>query len=651
MAKVFHELVPLEDVEAALSKHLRLEPLGVEEVDLVNSLGRTLAEDVYSPIDYPPFDRSEVDGYAVHAEDTYGADEERPAVLAVTGGSPVGRAPQAPLGRGEAFEIATGAVVPREANAVVMEEYTDRENGRVKVYRPVAPGENVVHAGSDISLGDLALSRGTLLGPRELGLLAALGKRRVKVYRKVKVAVFSTGNEVVEPGEKLELGQIYDSNSFFIVSSLLEMGAEARYAGHLPDDYQSILHALRCEVEESDVIITSGGTSAGAGDLVYRAFDDLGRPGLIIHGVKVKPGKPTAIAVARGKLLIGLPGFPLSCAMVFLTVVRPLIAKLMGLELDGYQSVKATFPFRVRTGQGKTWLIPVSLVSSANGLVAYPVTMKSGDVSPLVSAEGYVRVPEGKELLEGGETVDVFLMSRRTTTPELTIIGSHDVALYRVIEVMNMRGRCKVIAVGSLRGLQAAASGEADLAPVHLLDEETGDYNLPFIRRMNLEGKVRLIRGYARRIGFISRPGLDVNGFEDLFTKGYAFVNRNRGSGTRTFIDVKLREACAGLHLRLEKVPSLIRGYTYEVKTHTAVAAAVAHGRADVGVGIEYAARAYNLSFKPLTWEVMDFAVPSERLQKASVERFREALRSRRLAEALKAIPGYELLKNSGELI
>ena len=366
--------------------------------------------------------------------------------------------------------------------------------------------------------------------------------------------------------------------------------------------------------------------------------------------MRVKPVKPTVIAVVNGKLAVGLPRFPLSSTMVFHRVVRPLIARLAGIRLGGEEKVEARAPYRMRAGRGRAWLIPVHLVRGGEGLLAYPVSMSSGSISPLVMADGYMYVEEGVELVEEGEPVEVRLFPGARGTPGLTVIGSHDLALPRVLAAADLMEDAKIINVGSLRGLYAAARGEADLAPTHLLDEETGAYNEPFLDKLGIRDKVALIRGYARTIGFIVPPGnpQGIKGFEDLVLRRPMMVNRNKGSGTRSFIDAGLRRAAEklGVRLRATEIP----GYTYEVRTHTAVAAAVAQGRADVGVGIEAAARMYGLGFVPLGREILDFAVPRDRLGKKEVEAFIDALKTL-ASTVLEGLPGYSVLEDTGRLI
>ncbi len=651
--RIFHRLSSVNEVFSTLSRYVELKPKGVEEVNLNEALNRVLAEDLYSPIDYPPFDRSEVDGYAVRAEDTYGADEEHPIKLKLLGSIEVGQIPKYEVVKGTAVEVATGALIPKGANAVIMEEYTHRDHNDVLVYKYVAPGENIAFTASDISMGDLVLRKGTKLEPSHIALLAGLGIWKIKVYKRIKVAIFSTGNEIVEPGKPLKLGMIYDSNSYYLLSELRKLGAEAEFVTHLPDDYDLMLKELSKALDQYDIVITSGGTSAGVGDLTYRVFDVLGNPGVVIHGLKIKPGKPTVFAVVNGKLLIGMPGFPLSCAMVFHKVVKPIIAKLMGLEDIDEREIKAIMPYRLRVGKGRSWLIPVSIVSDGKSLIAYPVTFSSGSIAALTYADGYVYVSEDKELIMEGEEVNVYLLKELVKLPELTIIGSHDIALWRILVESGLIAKSKVLSVGSLRGWYAIRNGEADIAPTHLLDEDTGEYNVPFLDKIGVKGRAIILRGYIRRIGFIVTKGNPkrIHTFKDLLRNDVTFVNRVKGSGIRVFIDIQLKKLSKKLGMKFSELTSRINGYNYEVRTHTAVAAAIAQGRADVGVAAEIAARMYNLEFIPLATEIVDFLIRKDRLSKRSVKEFIEVMRSDMVKKLLRKLPGYEVLRDTGKIL
>ncbi len=651
--RIFHRLIELDDVINVVSKYYKLAPLGVEEIDLLNGLGRVLAEDIYAPIDHPPFDRSEVDGYAVRAEDTYGADEHRPVELEVIGGVEAGVKPGIAVSRGQAAEIATGAMLPRGANGVVMVEYTGRRGNRILVYRSIVPGENVATTGSDISMGDLVLTRGTRITANEIGLLAGLGITRVKVYRRPRIAVFSTGNEVVEPGEPLKDGKVYDVNGYLIASSLTELGAEVEFLGKLPDNYDTIYREVSSALDRYDIIITSGSTSAGLGDLVYRVFDNLGEPGVIVHGLLIKPGKPTVIAVARGKLLFGLPGFPLSCYMVLNKVVKPVVTRLLGLREEPRRIIKAKLPVRIRKPFGRTWLLPVALVEGPSGFTAYPVSMKSGSISPLIRSDGFAVLESNRDVYYEDEVIEVELYSPTIRVPELVIIGSNDPLLYVILDKIGLIDYTRVIVTGSMGGWFAVKRGEADIAPTHLLDEETGVYNTPFLDKLGLRDEAVLIRGYDRRIGIVVKQGnpKNVMSVKDFLRSDITIVNRPRGAGARILLDILLKKIATEKGIGFEELVRNINGYTYEVKTHTAIAAAVKQGRADAGIAVEYVAKAYGLDFIPITWEHYDFLIRKDRLDKKRVKEFMEALRSKTIRELVNSTTGYRAPDNMGYTI
>jgi len=283
--KLFHRLVSIDEALQIVLSRVDLKPRGVEIVDLNNALYRVLASDIYSPIDHPPFDRSEVDGYAVKTVDVAFSTELNPTRLRITGVVKTGESGEEYSCDNGAVRVSTGAIIPRDCDAVVMEEYTEMHNGFVDVYRPVAPGENIATCGSDISAGDFILPKGTLLKHEHIALLAGLGFKEIPVYVKPRIAVFSTGNEVVEPGRKLELGKVYDVNGYLVTQFLREMGVEVEYKGVIPDDYELLREFIAKSLVEYDAVVTSGGTSAGESDLVYRVFSELGE--ILVHGLKI----------------------------------------------------------------------------------------------------------------------------------------------------------------------------------------------------------------------------------------------------------------------------------------------------------------------------------------------------------------------------
>ncbi|MDW8359816.1 MAG: molybdopterin biosynthesis protein [Candidatus Caldarchaeum sp.] len=650
MATVFHNLVSVEEALELVDKALGgLKPLGVEKIPVAKALGRTIAENILAKASAPPFDRSTVDGYAVKASDTYPATEETPVVLEVVGRAEIGVPFGGVVADGKCVEIATGAMVPRGANAVVMVEFTKKiPGGKIMVFRPASPNENIAQTGSDISLGDTVLRRGTAITPREIAVLSSVGLKEVRVYRKVKAAVYSTGDEVVESGTALPLGKIYDVNGPTLTAMMQEIGAEADFKGIIPDDYGLMVEKISESLRSGyDLVITSGSTSAGFGDVVYKVFRELSRGKVLVHGLRIKPGKPTALAVADGKLLIGLPGFPLSAMMVFQKLVKPIVETLSGSNPKTTKRVKAKLALRVEAGRGKLEMIPVQIIDTEKDLVAYPLLGHSGSTHLLSIADGILEASENREFFDEGEEVEISLISEKITPPELVIIGSHCPGVDLLLEETNI-ANVKLVNVGSVGGWHAVRNGEADIAGTHLLDEATAGYNTHMLDRLGLRGKAALVRGYARRIGFVVREGnpTGVKSFEDLLRKDIVMVNRIKGSGIRTYTDIRLAE------LGVEDPVKQIRGYDYEVRTHTAVAAAIAHERADVGITLEAVAKHFGLEFIPLTEEIYDFAVPKHRMVKNSVKKFIETLSSKPFQEKLRqTLPGYRPLNETGTVI
>jgi len=649
---IFHELLTPEDALSKIFSTVKIEPVGVEIVKIEDSYGRVLASDIYSRIDVPPFDRSTMDGFAVRAEDTFGADELNPIKLRVVGNIETGAEELPRINPGETAEIATGAPLPPGANAVVMVEYTKRVGDELLVYRSVTPGENVMSAGSDVMMGELVLRKCTVIREREVGLLAAVGLREVEVFRRPRVAIISTGNELVSPGGTLSPGKIYDINTYTISHAVRSMGAEPVIMGIVRDDINEMRNTITKALSVSDLVLLSGGTSAGLADLTYRVLDEIGPPGIIIHGLKVKPGKPTVVAVSRdGKLVVGLPGYPSSALMIFNIIVKPILAKMLCTSVDETR-IRARLAIRAEGARGRRALYPVGLVDTGHGIVAYPLPAESGAISTLAYADGYIMIPETVEYLDSGDEVEVALFTHQYMPSNLYIIGSHDIGLDLLIPMLPGFVRARVINVGSMGGLYAVKRGEADVAGLHLVDEETGQYNIPYMVKYDVRNAV-LVRGYMREQGLIVPRGnpKNVNSIEDLLKGDVKIVNRNKGAGTRFLLDIKLKDAASRMGVKFEDLVKRINGYYYEVKTHTAVAAAVAQGKADAGVGIRAAAAMYGLDFIPLGWESYDFAIPIDRLDKDSVKAFLNLLRSPEFKERLEGLPGYKVPGDIGSII
>ncbi len=639
--KVFRTLVTIEEAHAELYKYFKARPGSIDEVPTSEAMGRTLAEDVIAKIDVPGFDRAAMDGYAVIAEDTFGADDDNPKRLQIVGRCEAGRQVSISTRKGETIEISTGAPIPRGSNAVVMVEYTGRTNLTVEIYRPVVPGENVAAAGSDIMAGELVLRKGETITPREIGVLAALGEEKVKVFRKPRIAILSTGNELLPPGARLEYGKIYDINASAIAASVIECGGEPMNLGITTDDPAIMEEKLRQALQDADMVLTSGSTSAGAGDLVYGIIDNLGKPGVLVHGISVKPGKPALVAVVDGKPLVGLPGYPTSALMIFHALVAPVLRSMSGLARRPVIVLDAKLAFKTMSAKGRRELLPVHLTHAATGeYLAYPALGGSGAITSFSLSDGFIDIPDTVEFLEEGEQVKVNLFGITLKPADLVVIGSHCVGIDVLIGIIRERAPeflAKVINTGSLGGLHAVKRGEADVAGVHLLDEATGEYNLPFFHRFGLQAKAVLVKGYTREQGFLLPKGNPngIRAFEDLLGRKLSLMNRNRGSGTRILVDFCLSKIAASKAMKLHELTSKIQGYDSEAKSHSAVAAAVAHGRADIGVGIRTVAETYGLDFVKIGDESFDFLVSKDRFDKPAVQSFLSALKSKEFASTL----------------
>lgn len=630
--KEFRRLITIGEAKKIIH-NLGIQP-GVMDVDIEHAFGRVLARDVISGVDVPPFNRASMDGYAVLASDTYHAREDRPARLKLVGSIPAGVNADIHIERGEAAEIATGAVMPSGADAVVMVEYTAISDGRViSILRPVSINENVMHAGADIMVGERVLKKGTLLGAREIGVLAAIGRKTVGVCG-LSAGIISTGNELAVPGGKLGAGEIYDINSFSIASSVKECVGNPVLYGIVRDDRNEIEKIVKKAAEECDIILTSGSTSAGAGDMMYRIIEDNGT--VLAHGIDIKPGKPAIIGKIFGKPIFGLPGYPVSALTIFNEFIAPVIRKITGKKEERIKK-SAKMAVRVRS-DGRSQLLPVGLV---RGWV-YPIEKGSGAITTLCEADGFIEIPATLELIEAGENVDVTLFGK-IETPDLLFVGSHCLGVDILCDIMNLKMR--VINAGSSGGLSAIRNGTADIAGVHLLDE-SGVYNIPFLARFSIDNAV-IIKGYLREQGLIVRADSRIERFEDIIDA--RIINRNSGSGTRVMTDLKLRKVAEQMGISFEELTNSIKGYHTEAKTHSAVASAVRLGKADAGIGIRTVAELNGLEFIKIADEEYDFVVPLKLLDSREIRIFIKALRSEEFSKKLPR--GLRTYERTGEII
>jgi putative molybdopterin biosynthesis protein len=655
----FLHVLDRDEAERRFRAALDLTPRASERVPLTDALGRVLASDVVAPVDVPSFDRSNVDGFAVVAADTFGASEEAPRVVSLADETiHTGVVPTTIVRSGIAVAIATGGMVPRGADAVVMIEHADVRSVRLQadqvrlkpdtpyeqlhIARAVTAGSGISFAGTDITAGETVLRQGQLLTSRDTGVLAAIGVAEIEVRRKPVVAILSTGDEIIAPGSPMRPGFVYDSNAQVLADAVRELGGEPLRLGITQDDETALRQRLRDALARADAVLLSGGTSKGAGDVSYRVVAELTDPGIVAHGVALKPGKPICLAATGGKPVVVLPGFPTSAIFTFHEFVAPVLRLLAGRGSDERTVVQARLAVKVNSEIGRTEYLLVGLVPMGgdSALAAYPMGQGSGSVTTFSRADGFATIGRHEEIVPAGTVIDVHLLGRDLQLADLVVIGSHCVGLDYLLGELQRRGvHSKFLAVGSTGGLDAAKRGECDLAGVHLLDPTTGEYNRSF-----LTDALELIPGYGRLQGVVFRRGdarFEGRDVERAVANALAdpesvMVNRNAGSGTRVLIDRLLRRAgppsdASSRPADVIKPP----GYAVQPRNHNAVVAAVVQGRADWGVTLESVARAAGLGFLPLQAEQYDFIVPKARAQRPGVIAFRHLLAEPATHEAL----------------
>ncbi|MFB6233658.1 MAG: molybdopterin biosynthesis protein, partial [Haloarculaceae archaeon] len=608
--KEFHDLVPPDSAREVI-EGLDLGG-GTEHVPLDAARGRVLGERIDADIDVPGFDRASMDGYALRARDTFGADEADPARLAVSGSVHTGETPAVRVEPGTAVEVSTGAVMPSGADAVVKVERTTRDGDSVAVRTAVAPGDSVMAAGADVAAGERALGPGTRITPREIGLLSALGVHEVPVRRRPMVGILSTGDELVRPGDDLDhrRGQIYDVNSYTIAASVEEAGGEAVLYPHAGDDYGEMERLLREAASECDLVLTSGSTSASAVDVVYKVVEEHGE--LLLHGVAVKPGKPMLVGTIEDAAYVGLPGYPVSALTIFRTFVAPAVRAAAGREEPATERVRGEMAVRERYAEGRLRLMPVGLLEDGDGeTLVYPVDKGSGATTSLVEADGIVEVPAGTDYVADGELVDVRLFSPAVRPPTVLAVGEDDPALSRLFDDLE---RPRFLPLGSREGLRRLRDGLPDAAIVAgptERDVETVE-----------------LGGWTREWGLVVPPDdpEGVEGLLDVVDRDLRFVNRNRESGLRASLEARLSEVAETRDTTLAAVTDAIDGFELTRRAHESPPRVVAAGDADAALGLRATAEALGLGFVPVGVQRVRALANPARTGKAGVRDLQAAI-------------------------
>lgn len=618
-------------VEEARKKYMQaLEEAGClkqeeERTDTYESLGRITAEAVYAKCCSPLFNAAAMDGIAVKSAETAEAGEERPLALSLGSGYRI---------------IDTGDPVKSPFDAVIMaEDVMETGEGMVTITKSVPGWQNVRPIGEDIAAGEMLLPSHHTIRPVDIGVLLAGGILNLEIFKKPQVSIIPTGTEIIMPHENPKEGDIIDSNSGMIAAMVTESGGVPYRCSIVPDDYQKIKETVLQETERSDMVIINAGSSAGTEDYTVHVLREIGQ--VIVHGVAMKPGKPVILAIVQGKPVIGLPGYPVSAYLAFENFAEPVLRIMAGLSPNKGSStrktVKAVLSKRTVSSLKHREYVRVKVGKVGDKFVCAPLARGAGAAMSLVRADGFCVIPQESEGFEAGETVDVELYTDLVQIENtLVSIGSHDM----IIDVMNdmMAERFPGMNlsgthVGSMGGLMALSRGETVIAPTHLLDEETGEYNVSYMENIFPGENMALIKGVDRIQGIMVKKGnpLGIKGVEDLTRVRY--VNRQRGAGTRVLLDYKLKQA--GI------TPDMIDGYDKEAATHMAVAALVASEEIDAGMGVKSAADAMGLDFIEVGTEEYDFAIRQENLELPQVRAFRQILESEEFHEKLAEMGGY----------
>ena len=412
---MFRELITYNQAKKLIFNEINPKPLGNEKIYLIDAYSRILYEDIISNMDIPPFDRSTVDGYAVIAKDTFAAEEFSPIELKIIGEVKVGIYPKIKLKKGEAAEIVTGAPIPIGADAVVMVENTQKQKNQLFIYRAVTQSENIMKKGADIKKDEIILKAGKILEASDIGVIAALGFTSVKVFKIPTIAVISTGAEIIEPGKALIPGKIYDINAYSLSAAILDSGGKPLFLGVVPDDEVELGKTLKKALISSDIIVTSGGVSVGPKDYTPKVINSLGKPGVVISGIAVKPGKPTTVAVIGNKPVFSLPGHPTSALLVFYLLVSPIIQRIAGRKLISEKKVIATLGSRLFSAKGRKTYVTVKLTRDKNQkLIAYPIKSgMSGAITTLSKADGFIEIPADQQFIDSNEEVIVTLLKNK----------------------------------------------------------------------------------------------------------------------------------------------------------------------------------------------------------------------------------------------
>ena len=636
--KRYLKKTPLKEAKELFLAKVEPSRIGNEFIAVEEALDRITAEPVFAKISSPHYHAAAMDGICVRAQDTFGATEFNPKTLA--------RASTDSPGPNAFAYVDTGNSLPAWANAVIMiEKVRQLKDGSLEILESVGPWNHVRLVGEDVVATELLLPRSHRLRPYDLGALLASGHTRVEVKSRPKVGIIPTGDELIAPGEPPQPGAVIEFNSTVLAAFVLEWGGMPIKYPRVKDQSELLEQAVRRAAAECDLVTIIAGSSAGEHDLTAEVVADAGE--LWAHGIDVMPGKPAVLGGVTGKPVIGVPGYPVSAIVIAREILRPALEKFLGAAAPSYSSVHAVVPKKIASHLGLEEFIRVSVGRVENKLVAVPLARGAGVITTMVRADGLLRIPSLVEGLNGGEEVEIELLRPREDI-ENTILctGSHDLAIGVIEDQLKQHyPELKIAAtnVGSVGGLLALQRGETHMAGTHLLDPETGVYNIPDIKRTIPKLPVALVHLAQREQGIVVARGnpKSIGSLSDL-TSGVRFVNRQPGSGTRVLLDFELK--------RRGISPNSINGYEREEFTHMSVGVAVASGLADAGLAVRAAAQALGLGFIPIANEQYDLLLSRSFFESDRGERLMLVLQSRAFKEAVAALGGYDS-SGSGKLL
>lgn len=598
---------------------------GTERVETATASGRVTADTVFANVCDPMYNAAAMDGIAVSSASTVSATEKNPL----------------PLTEGEDFVyINTGNAVDPHFDAVIMiEDVTELGDGKVEITAPAYPWQHVRVKGESIVAGEMVLPSMRRIRPVDVGAIYASGNISVSVLKKPVVGVITTGDELVDDPGLLAGGKLMESNSKMFCALIEDCGGVGRRYPTVKDDKQALTSALTAALGECDLVIINAGSSAGTKDYAVDVMEDVGE--VYLHGFALKPGKPTILARAEGKPVIGVPGYPVSAYLVFELFVRPVILRMLGQSDDDRRTVKARLTRNVVSSLKNSEYVRMALGNVGGTLVATPLERGAAQIMSLVKADGLLYIDRYSEGYEGGTEVEIELRKPLSLIEKnLVIIGSHDL----VIDIIGEKIPVSSAHVGSMGGIYAMQKGECHIAPIHLLDAESGEYNIPYVKKYFPGEKMVLVKGVGRTQGLMLPKGNPhgISTIADIVSGGFRFANRQRGAGTRLLFDYLLAQN--GLKA------ADVDGYAKEYSTHLAVGMAVECGAADVGLGVGSAANCLGLGFVPLYDEEYDFLLREESLDDERVRAFLEFISSDAFREKLRSFGDYTA-KRLGEIV